>query len=43
MMINSNMKDEKDKKPNEELQASVAARLVIKDKKADKVIVKTRG
>ena len=46
-MINSKMKDdekkEKEVKPDEELEGSVAAHLVIKDTKTGKVIVNTRG
>lgn len=44
-MINSKMKDDKKKevKPDEELEGSVAAHLVIKDTKTGKVIVNTRG
>ena len=46
-MINSKMKDdekkEKEVKPDEELEGSVAAHLVIKDTKTGNVIVNTRG
>lgn len=46
-MINSKMKDDKKKekevKPDENLEGSVAAHLVIKDATTDKVIVDTRG
>jgi hypothetical protein len=46
-MINSKMKDdekkEKEVKPDEELEGSVAAHLVIKDATTGKVIVNTRG
>jgi len=42
-MINKNMSEKKEKKPDDTLNASVAAKLVIKDSKTKKVVLKTRG